>query len=133
MSAKNSTQRRKGVQGEHDAIRDAKLAALKYQINPNVLDLIWMVRLIHKQKVGAGKLDFTCDARIVSDHRKLARLLETLGTLAERLRENDRSQKRNSELEAWNLRQDLAYLAAHIIAWLELIEEISPFDKKEAI
>ena len=95
----------------------------KYTLNRNVLDLIWLARLDQKRLIGAGKIPFTLDARIVSDDRKLTAVASKLGAVAEAISENQRLKKPgDSQLAADHLREPLVDLTASLIAWLEGLE-----------
>jgi hypothetical protein len=102
-----------------------KAAPGKYRLNDQIIERIWIERLLHRDALKKGKAAFDCASQVVSDDRKLRALMSVVGDVSNRIDENERLILPGSakNAQANNLRQDLVRVAAITIAWLEALEE----------
>lgn len=107
-------------------------APFAYQLNQDILNLVWLERLRQKQLFRVGKLGFECASPIVSSDRKLRALTEEIGEVARAIDAieaigNVPLEKRHASVTRFlkaqaHLREELIQVASVAIAWLESLE-----------
>lgn len=104
-----------------------------YQLNPTVINAIWLERLRQQDLFRAGKFSFNCATMGILPDRKLRVVMEELGEVAQAIdalecavqkpsESEDAFVRRLKKLRA-ELRAEITQVAACCVAWLESLEE----------